>query len=368
MQITQSQILNKKQPFFRGIKSLLTGKKKRDLVMLEGKEDLEIFSTSILDTKFPVLRNVTFNPVKLGICPPSIEERLFFSAQKIPFEDCSESELSLVWEKLGIQGVISEGTCGSVYSTSISQRFVIKRTELLNLAVQGSLLERKVESANEMLQCSVECQNLAAHKLRISPRIHYVIRKDRSYFIVMDKIEGENLHNLVQKHNMRFNVKLQIALDIIKKIVGLHELGISHGDLGLKNIMLKKGSLDTAIIDYDFCRKKKGDSSMEYEFRSDIKILAEALYNLFIGSNDTATFSEMGECEPETIVKKILQKGEPAIDEEVPLNIISTVAHLISQLYTIKSDTLIALIMTIKNLEYCLNYLHSYNLLKNKTN
>jgi serine/threonine protein kinase len=71
-------------------------------------------------------------------------------------------------------------------------------------------------------------------------------------FIVMNKVEGDELFDLIDDHNVKLPQRMNILLDVAKGLQELHEAGIIHRDLKPENILVENGTFKAKLIDLGF--------------------------------------------------------------------------------------------------------------------
>ena len=101
------------------------------------------------------------------------------------------------------------------------------------------------------------------------PKIHCLVRRsDKEYnFLVMEKLDQENLEDKFQKSNRDFSLNkiIMLADKMIENIEIIHEKGILHNDLKTTNMSMvidAKNSSQLYIIDfgmYESWQEENGD-------------------------------------------------------------------------------------------------------------
>ncbi|MCR4647946.1 MAG: serine/threonine protein kinase [Lachnospiraceae bacterium] len=113
------------------------------------------------------------------------------------------------------------------------------------------------------------------------PRITDIVRREDSYCVVMDYIDGENLEKYVEKNGHFTEEKVrEIGLKILDCLIFLHsrKVKIIHGDLKPSNILICDGG-DIFLIDFGishfFMEKFSGALFATKEFASPEQIMGK---------------------------------------------------------------------------------------------
>ena len=130
------------------------------------------------------------------------------------------------------------------------------------------------------------------------PKIHCLVRRsDKEYnFLVMEKLDQENLEDKFQKSNRDFSLNkiIMLADKMIENIEIIHEKGILHNDLQPNNLTMgidAKNSSQLYIIDFGMCHhwRELDGSHIEYRgiyplvfFSINLCSLYFFIYHLFI--------------------------------------------------------------------------------------
>ncbi|HMO12830.1 MAG TPA: serine/threonine-protein kinase [Pirellulaceae bacterium] len=195
------------------------------------------------------------------------------------------------WKVLYLVGA---GTFARVYRAAHVKTADVKAVKVL----------RKRYAEDELTRERFEREAKTVMKLRhpnIVP-IHEVDTVRNQLYMVMDFIEGQNLRDFVRAHKQ---VKLSTALKIIRDVAaGLnyaYQMGISHRDMKLSNILLSSSGR-ACIVDFglagiddessrdnfqprsvDYAGLEKNTNVSRDDKRSDIYFLGCMLYNMLTG-------------------------------------------------------------------------------------
>lgn len=93
----------------------------------------------------------------------------------------------------------------------------------------------------------IEIQKIASY-FNIAPKIYDIIEDDTNTYIIMAKLDN-TLAQEIEEFQDEPKIVYQLFLNAIEKINKLHELGISHNDITLTNIMVNQEN-QVFLIDY----------------------------------------------------------------------------------------------------------------------
>lgn len=109
--------------------------------------------------------------------------------------------------------------------------------------------------------------------------------------IFMNKIDGEDLFNIIKKKRLsEFECKL-IAYNLLYITREIHKLGVIHGDIKPENIMYNEYSQKITLIDFEFRRHSENYRSPESYYQKtktvseDIWCIGSTVYTLLMGHN-----------------------------------------------------------------------------------
>jgi len=100
------------------------------------------------------------------------------------------------------------------------------------------------------------------------------------FYSVMDYIDGITLKKWLEEHKSShyINEKVKIAKEILETMSKCHELGIYHGDLHSKNIMITKNN-EISILDFGTSFFSKGSNENKAREREAF-LLAETIFSI----------------------------------------------------------------------------------------
>lgn len=155
----------------------------------------------------------------------------------------SSQKLSSPKNKWIIKDKLSGGLYGEVYNVCLGSKcsYVVKKVKLGNVEIMGDSMSDIKNVTHEVFQKEVKIQCIASSH-NIAPNIYDVWIDDEYGYIVMDKMDPDNMDELSE------DVATKQAKQIINHIKNLHKLDIYHRDLRLDNIMTKNN--DAFIIDF----------------------------------------------------------------------------------------------------------------------
>ena len=134
------------------------------------------------------------------------------------------------------KNLIGEGSFGKVYAGKYGDIDVaIKKLKLTEDAV-----------LNEIVQEMISCTKLSHPRI---PKFYGVWRTDKYLHLIFDYIKGTNLQNWKQNNkNATHKEIVDIAIQIVEIMAGIHSQNVIHRDLKPENIMLMDGRI--YIIDF----------------------------------------------------------------------------------------------------------------------
>ncbi len=130
------------------------------------------------------------------------------------------------------------------------------REEMTNRIVALKALSKDAYPANRMRYLLTELRamsNISGHPNIVSIYTVEPGKDDYLAFIVMEFIEGKNLHTLVQQGDLTLNDVLNIGIDICNGLKAAHAQSILHRDIKPQNILLTSQKV-AKIADFSIAR------------------------------------------------------------------------------------------------------------------
>lgn len=96
-------------------------------------------------------------------------------------------------------------------------------------------------------------EKLLSKGIKVPKIVAYgMLKKGRSFFYIMERVEGESLHSVLitKKESFPFDV----YLNIVDKLAEIHKYGYWYGDLRLSHIFVKNGEI-SGFVDIDSIKK-----------------------------------------------------------------------------------------------------------------
>ena len=144
-------------------------------------------------------------------------------------------------EKYKLKNEIGWGGCGIVYDgerlidgyqVAIKKVFTFKSNEN-NHIPNEIILMQKVQNIKGAIKI-----------------FDYFIKKNH-YFIVMEKIQGEDLYHFITENGpLSENLCRKMFQEIVKTIINFKKNNVLHLDIKCENILIEKETLSTKIIDF----------------------------------------------------------------------------------------------------------------------
>lgn len=170
--------------------------------------------------------------------------------------DCDSAQELRNHPRYRILRLLGEGGMGAVY---LAEHRVMKRSVALKV-IKGGLRDQPDFTARFRREVKV------AGRLQ-HPNIVAALDAETfgdSLFLVMEYVEGVNLHNVLRKHG---RISVAKACDIARQIAlaldHAHRQGLTHGDIKPDNIMLSKGRVK--VLDFGLAslsRDRDGHSTV----------------------------------------------------------------------------------------------------------
>lgn len=224
-----------------------------------------------------------------------------------------------------IEEKIAQGGMGAVYRG---------RQLSLDRVVAIKVLKPDLTQSEDVLQrFTREGKLLAQLDHRSIIKIYDVGNQDQKYFLVMEFIDGEDLHQIIKKSGpLSSKEVLKIAEDVADGLHYAHSLGIIHRDIKPSNI-IRAADGSVRITDFGIARLSSEDSLLTQEgtlvgtpvymspeqcrgtnldSRSDLYNLGATLYALVSGKQPFAGRN------PTTLVQQILHENARPLDIIAP--------------------------------------------------
>ncbi|MGE6376867.1 serine/threonine protein kinase [Peribacillus muralis] len=233
------------------------------------------------------------------------------------FVDIPLKKGAVLHNRYEVMAVLGTGSYGIVYLCNDRQAnddIVIKQ-----------LRKSKRRSKKELERFQHEISILQALNHKRIPKFHEKFTHDGNVYFVMDFIEGENLEDHIFYNHVTFTEKesLHFLEELVGLVAYLHDLGISHQDLRIPNILiqnhqpilidfgLSKWVVSATITDELVLAMKRQD------FHDLGEILLYVLYTSYSANNKQALpWTEELSLEKDTvhILKRLLSIQEPYSD------------------------------------------------------
>jgi serine/threonine-protein kinase len=233
---------------------------------------------------------------------------------------------------------VAQGGMGAVYRA---------RQLSLDRVVAIKVLKPDLTQSEEVLQRFIrEGKLLAQLDHRSIIKIHDVGNQDKNYFLVMEFVDGEDLHKIVKKNGpLSSKEVLKIAADVADGLHYAHSLGVIHRDIKPSNI-IRAADGSVRITDFGIARLSSEDSLLTQEgtlvgtpvymspeqcrgtnldTRSDLYNLGATLYTLVSAQQPFAGRN------PTTLVHQILHENARPLDMVAP-NVDPSLLALIKRL------------------------------------
>lgn len=175
----------------------------------------------------------------------------------------------LVAETYEIKSLLGSGGMGDVYlayDTRLDREVAIKFLKLSNATNEESIeyIERFKNEAKSVAK--LNHPNIAG--------IYDIGSFNESDYMVMEYVEGENLHDIIQKETLSIKSVLKIAKQLCNVVDFIHEKGIIHRDIKSANILVNK-NFEIKITDFGIA---KNDSN-EHMLTKAGSILGSIMYS-----------------------------------------------------------------------------------------
>lgn len=217
---------------------------------------------------------------------------------------------------------IDAGGMGSVFKAdeaSLGRTVAIKKINA-ELAGDADAIARFRQEAMALAQAANN--NVAT--------IYAFVMDQGEPFLVMEYVEGVDLHELIGKGALPLNVAAPLLCGILRGFTTVHNKGIVHRDIKPKNVIVSRAG-DPKIIDFGIARMASRSGVTQYgqtlgtpvymspeqilgeklDRRSDLYSLAVVFFEMLTG---VPPFPEDG---PITVQKAHLEKAPPSLSSKV---------------------------------------------------
>ena len=100
-------------------------------------------------------------------------------------------------------------------------------------------------------------------KCRYLPEIFEAAEKDGKVLVIEEYIAGDVLSEMISGSRFTEKETRKIASDLCKALYALHQLGIVHRDVKLSNVMIRQGTDDAVLLDFDASRTIKTEQKQD---------------------------------------------------------------------------------------------------------
>lgn len=190
------------------------------------------------------------------------ENEEYYNINKILYNSDKKPCDFIIGKKIGA------GRNGEIFSACCDTdcNFVLKK-------VSFKKISGKIPITIEQFQKEIRNQSEAS-KYYLAPKIvfSYLLEESQEAGFIMERLDETLLDYLLNEKNTLDNKMdyLEKAVDTLK---GLHEVGISHGDIKLENFMIYED--DVMLIDFGYSNSKENTSRIQNKFKDDFEELLE---------------------------------------------------------------------------------------------
>ncbi|KAM3130670.1 hypothetical protein pb186bvf_017262 [Paramecium bursaria] len=121
---------------------------------------------------------------------------------------------------------------------------------LVRCKLTQNLFAAKCIPINEISFQEIEINRLLKHKAFC--KLHEVFQGQTSYYIIMERLSGKNLMEIMRKQTVNLEQVKKIMKDLLEGLDYMHKLNIMHRDLKPENLVLHKSTDETMLKIVDF--------------------------------------------------------------------------------------------------------------------
>mmetsp|Transcript_8202 Transcript_8202/g.21617 ORF Transcript_8202/g.21617 Transcript_8202/m.21617 type:complete len:345 (-) Transcript_8202:412-1446(-) len=166
--------------------------------------------------------------------------------------------------------LLGEGRFSKVWSAKPASRDAPVSVPVALKEIALDVLEED-EEAFEMLEAEVDALRHSSTHESLGERVvklHEVIKTDEFIFLVLDRVPGEELFNVIDAKGSLPLVTVHVIMQqLLSALAALHELGIVHRDIKPENLMVSgledPNALRLTLIDFGYADVKSGGENLE---------------------------------------------------------------------------------------------------------
>ena len=168
---------------------------------------------------------------------------------------------------------------------------------------------------------SYEIQNIIARDLNSATSIKKIIESENSSIILVEKQKGEPLEKWLQEDPRSLQKCLYVAKNYLKLLKSLHERGIQHGRIGIKNLMINPETLDIQFLSLEFIRYYEKENTLENDSKTSAELVTKLLsvIDIYIAYAKKDSMAENMESTFPSMISKIphLKEWFTKLSEEI---------------------------------------------------
>ena len=163
---------------------------------------------------------------------------------------------------------IGEGGMGAVYRARDTQ---LQRTVAIKFL--SDLASADAEKQRRFVQ---EAQSASALNHPNIITVYDAASENRTYFIVMEYVQGKPLNELIPRQGMKFHDVLKIGIQVADALSCAHDARIIHRDIKPSNIMLREDGL-VKVLDFGLAKPVKDQGAASVESTRSVALTQEGM-------------------------------------------------------------------------------------------